>query len=259
MAPMLPGEQAQRGDRGCLHRGPRERHRVVLPGDPERELVVPMRRRGVARDACGEHADRPVEVRQVVDRSPRRDHRGRVPVDPVEPALHHRLLVAADLVDGGREERSQTGDRAERVDQLDPVQRPPSPRGRIRTQALPELGERVGERRVEHVVVEPSGRIAQQRRQDLALEDLAIHVVAAEQLLAQPRLQRPARDVSRPHVEHARGDGRRGHVAVPPVRAARSRRARRRSSVRARAATGAPRARGSTAVSDWIRAIEATS
>ena len=118
------------------------------------------------------------------------------PSMPVEPALHHGLLVAADLVVRGREERSETGDRAERMDQRDMVQRTPAPRRRIRTQALPELRERVGEGRAQQIVVEPSGGIAQPRRQDLALEDLAIHVVPAEQLLAQPRLQRPAGDVA---------------------------------------------------------------
>ena len=109
------------------------------------------------------------------------------------------------------------------------------------------------------VVVEPSGRIAQQRRQDLALEDLSIHVVSAEQLLAQPRLQRPARDVARPHVEHAGGDGRRGHVAVPAVRAAPS--ASRSSSLVGSSASsdGSASRAGSDTVSDWIRAIEATS
>ena len=166
---------------------------------------------------------------------------------PVEPALHHGLLVAAEpRRSAAVKSAPEAGDRAERVDQRDAVQRPPSPRRRIRTEALPELGERVGERRVEQVVVEPSGRIAQQRRQDLALEDLTVRRGSggtAPRPAAAPALRRA---MCRDHTLNTPGgDGRRGHVAVPAREQCDRVALVVGPSVRARAATGAPSRAGS--------------
>ena len=151
---------------------------------------------GLPETPAGQHADRSIEVRQVVDGPPRRDHVDEVSVASVEAALGHGLLVATELGIAGREERSEAGDRAQRVDQPRVGAARPIARRRDRAQALRELGQRVGERGVEQVVVERTGRVAQPRRQDLALEGLPLGVVAPEQLVAQPWMQRAPGDVS---------------------------------------------------------------
>ena len=116
-----------------------------------------MRRRRVARHARRQHADGPIEVREVVDGAPRRDHVDEVSVAPVEPTLGHGLLVATELGFTGREERPQTRDRAQRMDQRESMKRAPSPGRRIRAQLLGEFGQRVGERGVEELVVDRTG------------------------------------------------------------------------------------------------------
>ena len=117
-----------------------------------------------------------VEIGQVVDGPPRRDHRRRIPVAGVHTRLQHGLVVAAYTGLERHEQRLEPRDRGQRMRESDPVQIAPAPTGSVLAEHRPELGDGGVERLGEQLRVELAG--AEHAGERTALERLTPRVVS---------------------------------------------------------------------------------